>query len=296
MATTTQFTFHDAYGKKAEDINDAFAFADRIHQLAEHPSPRGTGALWFRGQADGSWPLLPSIGRKSPFWLKLSLPGASSLPGNPYQIAEVEYNLLNRFRRHAHAFLKREPTLWESITMAQHYGLPTRLMDWTSNPLVALYFAAESHDDKDGAMFAFRPSKLWKSHVNVYDDASPVHKHEADPLTVKGVRIIYPMMSSERLVAQSGGFTVQNPWTPLESQSGLKFNANHLEIVEIYKWKLPKDRKLPVVSQLNRAGISHRSLFPDLGGIAVGLLRAELLRKHGGSRSFRMSSGPRRSP
>jgi len=94
------------------------------------------------------------------------------------------------------------------------------------------------------------------------------------------------MMSSDRLVAQNGGFTIQEPWQPLEQSDGKKFSSDVLEIVELHKWKLPKgDCKREVVSQLLRAGISHKSLFPDLGGTAVGLLRAELLRKHGGSRT-----------
>jgi hypothetical protein len=274
-----QFDFHDHYNDAAKEINDAFEFASRIHKLAEKIPSGGTGALWFRGQADGCWPLVPSIGRKNPLWLGYRLREEPKYGKGLRRMKEVEYDFIDRFRRHAHAFLRREPTLWESITMAQHYGLPTRLMDWTSNPLVALYFAVESQEDEDGAVFAFRPSEVVERRINMYSDDSRSHKHERYPLGVKGIRIIYPMMSSDRLVAQSGGFTIQEPWTPLEDQSQQSFDEKSLEIFEIYKWRLPQGKKRSVASQLLRAGISHKSLFPGLEGIGKGLLRAELLRK-----------------
>ena len=168
--------------------------------------------------------------------------------------------------------------------MAQHFELPTRLLDWTANPLVALYSACESNAKNDGAAFAFRPSKSWKSHINVYNDKSDLHRHEPDPPRVEGVRIVYPMMSSERLVAQSGGFTIQNPWTPLESRTDWDFVDDKLEIVEIFKWRVPWKCKESIVSQLLRVGIHHGTLFPDLEGIGTGLFRSELLREHPGSR------------
>ncbi len=92
------------------------------------------------------------------------------------------------------------------------------------------------------------------------------------------------MMSSERLVAQSGGFTIQNPWTPLESRTDWDFVDDKLEIVEIFKWRVPWKCKESIVSQLLRVGIHHGTLFPDLEGIGTGLFRSELLREHPGSR------------
>lgn len=295
MPTEITFKFHDHCNEAAQLIADAFSFATSAHKLAEkEPGAHGTGALWFRGQAKLDRRVLPGIGRDHPLWLDFPLrrPTTSAVDAEREveRMREVEYNLLNRFRRHAHAFLHREPSPWETITMAQHYGLPTRLLDWTSSPLTALYFAAEAHPDDDGAVFAFRPSRYWDTHINVYLDARSDHRHEPDPLKVTGVRIIYPMMSSDRLVAQNGGFTIQEPWQPLETLDGKAFSSNALEIVELHKWKLPKTLKGDVLSQLLRAGINHKSLFPDLAGTAVGLLRAELLRKHGGSRTPASSS------
>lgn len=191
----------------------------------------------------------------------------------------VEYNLLHRFRRHAHSVLKRETSLWETITLAQHHGLPTRMLDWTSNSLAALYFAAESQASEDGAVFAFRPIKQFTEYLCVHRDEPLFQKHVREPLKVVGIKIIFPMMSSDRLVAQSGAFTIQKPWKPLDEQADAKFRRGNLDIVVMFKWRLPKECKVKVLDQLNRTGIHHRSLFPDLAGAGVGLLRAQLLRK-----------------
>jgi hypothetical protein len=279
-----KFLFQDECANKIKDVIDVFKFTSEIHALGRHPPSGATGALWLRGQSNLKWKLLPKIGRTDPFWFDLRL-RVSLDPTETTRMKEVEYNLLHRFRRYAHSFLKREPSQWETISLAQHYGLPTRLLDWSSNPLVALYFACEANHEEDGAVFAATPSKFWKYHINVYNDESVAHKHVPDPRKVKGFRLVYPMMSSERLVAQSGTFTIQSPWQTLEEQSTRQFGPQSLEIVEIIKWKVPKESKKFLASQLHRAGISHQSLFPDLGGVAVGLLRGELLREHPGSRA-----------
>jgi hypothetical protein len=230
----------------------------------------------LRGQAAIAWKLQPSIGRKSGFWLGLKLEQRLEEVDDT-NVNWVEYNLLDRFRRYAHAFYKRELNAWENISLAQHHHLPTRLLDWTSNPLVALYFAAEAEPSKDGAVYAFRPRFHDCPQLTMFADAQKIRKFEPDPLAVKGIKFLYSMMSTDRLVAQSGAFTIQDPVVPLEKQSGDKFDEDELDLVEVFKWRVPKECKIELLRQLNRVGINHRTLFPDLEGLGTGLLRAQLL-------------------
>ena len=86
----------------------------------------------FRGQLE-DWPLLPKIARFKEIG----------------DIISFEQSLLSHFRREAFPFLNIIPNNdWEWLSIAQHHGLPTRLLDWSLNPLVALWFAVMQHKNK----------------------------------------------------------------------------------------------------------------------------------------------------
>jgi hypothetical protein len=105
------------------------------------------GVHWYRGQSDVSWPLLPGYTR-----LKSAPP---------------ETSLFNEFRQSAAMlaeFVPRESFDW--LMLMQHYGVPTRLLDWTENPMTALYFALsgrDKHKGKDAAFWLLKPTVLNKN-------------------------------------------------------------------------------------------------------------------------------------
>lgn len=100
----------------------------------------------FRGQSNSAWELLPSIARLNP----------SNFPSKNYGWKGIENELLDEFEKYASRLMINCPrNKLEWMIHAQHHGLPTRLLDWTSNPLKALYFAVEKHDNMDGKFFHY---------------------------------------------------------------------------------------------------------------------------------------------
>jgi hypothetical protein len=98
---------------------------------------RYRSAFVFRGLSDTTYPLDTSLMRL----------------GGPYR--ELEKHLLRNFRKYAQSMAGELGSFWRLLTVAQHYGLPTRLMDWTYSPYVALHFATENldHFDVDGVIW-----------------------------------------------------------------------------------------------------------------------------------------------
>ena len=114
------------------------------------------GVWVFRGHSDVSYKLIPSVGRSTP----------SSKSRQKY-----EASLFNIFCREAVSHLRTVPSDdWEWLSIAQHHGLPTRLLDWTANPLVALYFAVEANTEVDGELFALYSTSMASKRVR---DGSP---------------------------------------------------------------------------------------------------------------------------
>ncbi|EJG1698161.1 FRG domain-containing protein [Vibrio parahaemolyticus] len=112
-----------------------------IISFAKSETAHNLETWWFRGQSDAQHKLVPGLFRP--------------VNGKFYD----ENKLIEEFvRMHPEARVKHVDTL-ELLTYAQHYGLPTRLLDWSENALVALYFACANDADRDGRVF-FLPNYI----------------------------------------------------------------------------------------------------------------------------------------
>ncbi len=281
---TLSYSFVDHFNDPSQDIHEAFEFAARAHRMAQAELPGASGAIWFRGQADWHWELIPSLGRPENW-----PPRIRNLQSQPdklrQELLDHEAVLLQRFRRDAVPFVERRIlSMWEAIILGQHYGLCTRLLDWTSDVFVALFFAAEEHRDEDAAVFAYRPLRDWTHHLSMFEGQNPKHPDVADPLRQSGIKIVFPIMIADRLIAQSGGLTIQDPLKCLmeRAQAREVFGQTELDIAQLIRWRLPKESKVTVLDQLHRYGTNRRRLFPGLETVARTLVWQEQFRSRSG--------------
>jgi len=214
-----------------------------------------TDDLLFRGQrSDES--LLPRLGR-----LKFQ---------EGKKLIQVEQEMLLEFKRQALPFLDRIPDNdWDWLALAQHHGLGTRLLDWTTNPFAALWFAVEKPPKKQSKNTkSYLPGVVW------IFDASADHYitdyEKSSPFEIKRTMIFRPKHITRRIVAQFGWFTVhkwmksQNRFIPLEN---IKRYKNQLQKVTI-----PYDLFASIRRELDRCGFNASSLFPDLDGLCQNIL------------------------
>jgi len=101
-------------------------------------------STWFRGQPNYGHKLIPSIFRQ----------------GSSFGVAYHEQNMFEEFKRRYPDQSSSHKNTYEWLTLMQHYGLPTRLLDWSSNLLVGLYFCCVNDSENDGALFIFDPTYM----------------------------------------------------------------------------------------------------------------------------------------
>jgi FRG domain len=258
-----------------DPVTSAFDFARKIHELAQSVPAGGTNTLWLRGHGKSTWELKPSVGRPSD---EGGLFNPTRMPTSE-GFYQVEKESIQRFRRDCYPFVQRTLTNWEAITLGQHHGLPTRLLDWSSNPLVALFFATERHRDCDGAVFAYRRRSDSTFHLSMFEGQNFKMPEVKDPTNISGIKIVYPMLIADRLITQSSGFTIQDPLIDLMNRSGDDFLDADLDILELYRWMIPRDSKQTIIEELHRVSINRRTLFPGLDGVGKGIQILERLRK-----------------
>lgn len=214
-------------------------------------------AIWYRGQANADWSLLPGLLRESR--------------------AISETTLLSRFKQSAAMLTESRPTSsFDWIFLMQHYGVPTRLLDWSENPLVALYFAvcdSNIHMDDDAAIWLLMPSELNK-YANIIDKSEGSYIPSFDDQEVEGYSTesvrqsqrleLFPIATiatrnNPRIQAQMGTFTIHhNKSISIENVGDGKHTS---------KFIIPKESRNKLLSELSLLGVNKFSLFPEMESI-----------------------------
>jgi hypothetical protein len=200
--------------------------------------------------------------------------------------ARKERHLLRNFRKYAHRTAVGVDSVWDWLSLAQHHGLPTRLLDWTYSPYVALHFATAQlrHFDEDGEIWAVnyaRTNELLPAGLQdiLHREGSDVFTgemlaglaptlEEFDALgDTDFVLFLEPPSLDDRIVNQAALFSVMStPHTDLDGWLASQPGACRRMI-------LPAALKWEVRDKLDQAHISERVLFPGLDGLSRWLER-----------------------
>jgi hypothetical protein len=218
--------------KTAADDHPALTHRVEIDSWSsfQHAIEKYLNGEWiFRGVASVEYELVPSAGRGG-------VSGGYSL--------DREEALFRCFQREALPYLPFVPqTDWDWLALAQHHGIPTRLIDWSESPLISAYFAVWGND---------------RSHAGLYVVPRPPDKpaETNDPFKAKAVTFVYPLHVSRRITAQRGLFTVHP--SPTDA-----YQPNDTIQIVIPSFLKPEFRV-----KLDALGFNHASMFPDLDGLS----------------------------
>jgi len=210
--------------------------------------------LWYRGQADKTWSLLPRVKRF------------------PYNKEEYEQFLVTDFYIEA---MRRRNNVPQNpvgrLALMQHYGLPTRLLDWSESPLIALYFATESWEkfcQVDAVVWALDPQKLnelqgyghylppldYKSITKYVEGAYTPQKQTGEIIACCNVE------NDLRMYVQQANFTIHDTDIPMDKMDFC--NSCLTKII------IPSKVKRTFFFQLKRLGFKKSTVFPDIEHIA----------------------------
>lgn len=226
--------------------------ADFVAALSSRPADE---IVWYRGHTDVAHQLVPSLAR-------------------PPRSIDAELTLIKRFKQNAFPFLKSVPASeWDWLFLMQHHGVPTRLLDWSDSPLIALWFAMVPDDnDNDACVWALRPAEL-----NLMANLAPEYAHDI-PLFGQDVELDNYLPNSlintmakntpaagiasrqfSRVVAQMGSFTITHrDQLPLQDVAAKCLT----------QYVVPAGSKEKVRRELRYLRITRLSVFPELTNVA----------------------------
>ncbi len=226
--------------------NSFLSFLEEINKGTHVHNKNGNIVLIYRGQKDEKWDLMPRIGRK-----EFNFVGPD--------FVKRERELIDEYRRLSRPYLNSEllTNEWDLLSVAQHHGLPTRLLDWTTNPLVALFFAFHEKDE------TIENRKVW---LLLLEKEELVNCSSTNPFDLHLTKAFNPNHITPRLIAQNGLFTVH--FYNNKTNQFVKLNKHKKYKVRIVEFPIENKAREEILTQLDILGINEFTLFPGLDGLS----------------------------
>jgi hypothetical protein len=180
-------------------------------------------------------------------------------------VASLEKRLLQDFMRESPPYLSRRPeTTVQWMALGQHHGLPTRLLDWTFNPLVALYFAVT--DTERGV-----DANVYQA--SVYDGQLYAGATSGEPRPEEAFQLYAPEHLDARLQVQSACFTLHPLMEFHDRDRFLQFFAEVTpKELGARRCRVPAGRFRALKKELGVLGLTEKALFPGLDGLCRSIL------------------------
>ncbi|TGD38651.1 FRG domain-containing protein [Brevibacterium aurantiacum] len=236
------------------------SIADLLSVLA--PYTADGREIWYRGHRDHTWLLTASAFRTA-------------------GVRSDERNMLARFRQEtAISGASHSLDEWGWVSFSQHHGLPTRLLDWTQNPLVALYFATElettnlpEETEPDGELNILWPHDLNKEagdsdqgHPKLLSDAEgrlEYYRPGRDNENPSKPRAVIAPMAFDRIRFQAGTFTIEQ--APQGARDGEPLRSSRAT----RNFSIPGKAKRQLRDELEILGYNNVTIYRDLDRIAA---------------------------
>lgn len=208
---------------------------------------RGT---FYRGVSRDTYELIPSLGR---------------LSRDKKKVLECEYKAFRVFK--SQVIIYGDYSKFNDLSLlllAQHHGLPTRLMDWSLNPLVALFFSVKNTNKENSAVYILKKEISDKGFIDDDIDCKGVLGKICEIENGNTFKCYLGKYNTPRIQAQSGIFTLHyDPFKPIQENCVEKIIIKNEHRSKIYR-------------QLEILGIHEHSLFPSVDGLAAWIKRTHL--------------------